>query len=47
MAGAPWPFVTRCDGRRALGLGPCGHVHAGLGVGTRGVWGPVGMCDPL
>ena len=44
---APWAFVTRCDGRGALGLGPRGHVQAVLRVGARWGVGPVGICDPL
>ena len=39
---APWAFVTRCDGRGALGPGPRGHVQAALKIGARWGRGPVG-----
>ena len=38
---ALWAFVTRCEGRSALGLGPRGHVvtrcdgRSALGLGPR------------
>ena len=40
-------FVTRCDGREALGLGPIGHLWPAVTGKRREGWGPVGLCDLL